>query len=65
MPLCLAPNRYALDLSNEVLNIYLGQGAAKILKWKLEVKKITDSDHARLNRQIIFRPLTFDLRFFL
>ena len=30
----LAPNRYVMDISNEVLNIGFGQGAAK----KLEVK---------------------------
>ena len=33
------PNRYELDLSNEVLNIHFGQGAAKYQRAKLEVKK--------------------------
>ena len=31
----LAPNRYEVDLSNEVLNIDFGQGAAKISKVKV------------------------------
>ena len=40
----LAPNRYELDLSNEVVYILVGQEAAKYLRSKLEVKeKIADS----------------------
>ena len=35
----LAPNRYEIDLSNEVLKIYFGQGAAKISEVKVGVKK--------------------------
>ena len=33
----LAPNRYEIDLSNEVLNFDFGQGAAKIPEVKVEV----------------------------
>ena len=35
----LAPNRYVLDLSNEVLNIDFDQGAAKISEVKVGVGK--------------------------
>ena len=35
----LAPNRYELDLSNEVLNIVFGQGATKISKFKVGQQK--------------------------
>ena len=35
----LAPNRYEVDLSNEVLNIDFGQGAAKISKVKVRGQK--------------------------
>ena len=35
----LIPNRYEIDLSNEVLNIDFGQGAAKIPKVKVGVWK--------------------------
>ena len=31
----LAPNRYELDLLNEVIKIHFGQGAAKIFKVKI------------------------------
>ena len=31
---CLAPNKYALDLSNEMLNVHFGQGDAEKLKDK-------------------------------
>ena len=33
------PNRYEIDLSNEVLKIYFGQGAAKIPEVKSGVRK--------------------------
>ena len=32
----LIPSRYVMDLSNEVLNIDFGQGAAKISKFGVE-----------------------------
>ena len=35
----LAPNRYVIDLSNEVLNIDFDQGAAKKSKVKVEGQK--------------------------
>ena len=35
----LAPNRYELDLSNEVLNIHFGQGTAKISEVKVGGRK--------------------------
>ena len=35
----LAPNRYVIDLSNEVLIIDFGQGAAKILEVKVGGRK--------------------------
>ena len=35
----LSPNRYEIDLSNEVLNIDFGQGAAKISEVKLGGRK--------------------------
>ena len=35
----LSPNRYEIDLSNEVLNIDFGQGAAKIPKVKVGVRE--------------------------
>ena len=53
----LAPNRYELDLSNEVLNIHFGQGTAKISEVKVGgYEKLptqpgsTDVPHVRLNR---------------
>ena len=33
----LAPNRYVMDLLNEVLNIDFGQGAAKISEVRFEI----------------------------
>ena len=36
--LALSPNRYVIDLSNEVLNINFGQGAAKIPEIKVGVR---------------------------
>ena len=33
----LAPRRYVMDLSNEVLNIDFGQGAAKTLEVKKDI----------------------------
>ena len=35
----LSPNRYEIDLSNEVLNIDFGQGAAKISEVKVGGQK--------------------------
>jgi len=35
----LAPNKYIQDLSNEILTIHFGQGAAKILEVKVGGKK--------------------------
>ena len=35
----LSPNRYEIDLSNEVLNIDFGQGAAKVPEVKVGVPK--------------------------
>ena len=35
----LSPIRYEIDLSNEVLNIEFGQGAAKIPEVKVGVQK--------------------------
>ena len=37
--LFLSPNRYEIDLSNEVLNIDFGQEAAKISEVKVGVRK--------------------------
>ena len=34
-----APNRYEVDLSNEVLNIDFGQGASKISEVKVGLQK--------------------------
>ena len=40
----LAPNRYKIDLSKEVLNIHFGKGATKIFEVKVEGRdKIADS----------------------
>ena len=40
----LAPNRYEIELSNEVLNIHFGQRATKISEVKVRgPKKIADS----------------------
>ena len=38
-PWALSPNRYEIDLLNEVLNVDFGQGAAKILEVKVGVRK--------------------------
>ena len=39
MPLPSAPNRYEVDLSNEVLNIHFGEGASKISEVKVGDRK--------------------------
>ena len=44
----LAPNRYEVDLSNEILNIDFGQGAAKILEVKIGSQKKVPADSANL-----------------
>ena len=38
------PNRYEIDLSNEVINIDCGQGAAKISEVKVGVRKKSEFD---------------------
>ena len=58
----LAPNRYEVDLSNEVLNFHFGQGASKYQRSKLEVEKNHQVGQiqtgARLTWQIFFQPPT-------
>ena len=61
----MAPNIYEVDLSNEVLNIHFGQGAAKISEVKVGGRKkicqvsraqgVADSNLAE--SVIFFRPL--------
>ena len=65
----LAPNRYELDLSNEVLNTHFGQGTTKISEVKVgDQKKIcqfsltpiaADSNLPAL--EIFFSTSNFDL----
>ena len=64
----LAPNRYEVDLSNEVLNIDFSQGTAKISEVKVGLKKISAnsadpgrSGSSRADRQIFFFTSNFDL----
>ena len=63
----LVPNRYELDLPNEVIYIYFGQGVAKISEVKVGGKKISWAQAHRyqtgLRGKFFFRPpnLTFDI----
>ena len=53
----IASNRYKVDLSNEVLNIHFGQGAAQISEIKVRGwKEIADS--ARLENDTL---MAFDI----
>ena len=64
-----SPNRYEIDLSNEVLNIGFGQEAAKIPKVKVGVRRKISANsaypgHMGLNQadwQISFANSNFEL----
>ena len=53
----LAPNRYEIDLSNEILKFDFGQGAAKIPEVKVEVWKKNLPTRPAVRARVRTRPL--------